>query len=72
MKEQPTKMSAPSVNSHELAWRKATASGGGNCVEVAPARGAIAMRDSKNPEGAILLFDRSAWASFVTAVKSGN
>ncbi|MEV5408258.1 DUF397 domain-containing protein [Thermopolyspora sp. NPDC052614] len=62
-------MSATHVNRREPAWRKATASGGGNCVEVAPFHGSIAMRDSKNPEGAILVIDPNAWASFVTAIK---
>ncbi len=40
-----------------LTWRKASRSGenGGNCVELARAGGAIAIRDSKDPDGPVLL-----------------
>lgn len=49
-------------------WRKASHSGGngGECVEVAPADTQIAVRDSKDPDGAALTFSTSAWRKFIT------
>ncbi|HEY1346575.1 MAG TPA: DUF397 domain-containing protein, partial [Streptosporangiaceae bacterium] len=41
----------------------------GQCVEVAPVAGAVAVRDSKNPAGPRLIFTRQAWAAFVEGVK---
>lgn len=52
-------------------WRKASRSGenGGNCVEVAGLTGAVAVRDSKDPEGPVLLLTREALR---TAVQSAT
>ncbi|MFA1546675.1 DUF397 domain-containing protein [Actinomadura chokoriensis] len=43
-------------------WRKASRSGenGGNCVELADVAGAVAVRDSKDPNGPILLLTSNA------------
>ncbi|TDC53014.1 DUF397 domain-containing protein [Actinomadura sp. KC345] len=43
-------------------WRKASHSGenGGNCVELAGLPGAVAVRDSKDPGGPVLLLTRAA------------
>nr|WP_301176411.1 DUF397 domain-containing protein [Actinomadura geliboluensis] len=43
-------------------WRKSTHSGsnGGNCVELAAVTGAVAVRDSKDPDGPVLLLTRAA------------
>lgn len=54
-------------------WRKSSYSGGsGNCVEIA-ARPAdlVAVRDSKHPDGPVLLFTASGFSDFVTAVRTG-
>ncbi|GAA0582642.1 DUF397 domain-containing protein [Actinomadura livida] len=50
-------------------WRKSsyTGSNGGNCVELADAAGAVAVRDSKDPDGPVLLLTRTALR---TAVQS--
>jgi hypothetical protein len=56
-------------------WRKSTRSGGngGNCVEVADnLPDAVAVRDSKDPEGPVLTFQPSHWAGFVTSCKAGQ
>jgi hypothetical protein len=55
-------------------WRKSTRSGAASssCVEVATVRSAIAVRDSKDPEGPALLFDRAAWRNFARGVKAGE
>jgi hypothetical protein len=53
-------------------WRKSTYSGGngGACVEVARnLPGIVAVRDSKNPDGAALTFSPAAWDEFLAAVR---
>jgi hypothetical protein len=54
-------------------WRKSSHSGsnGGNCVEVArtlPA--AVAVRDSKDPDGPKLIFTSADWAAFTAAIRA--
>ncbi len=51
-------------------WRTASASGGGNCINIAEAEDGILVRDSKNPDGPALFYGRSEWRAFMTAVKS--
>ncbi|MEU0480063.1 DUF397 domain-containing protein [Streptosporangium sp. NPDC006013] len=56
-------------------WRKSSRSGpnGGQCVEVAAnLPDAVAVRDSKDPDGAKLLFTPAQWRSFVGGIKSGK
>lgn len=54
-------------------WRKATASqANGECIEVAFVPGAVAMRDSKDPEGPALLFTAAEWAAFLGGAKAGE
>ena len=36
------------------------------------AAGGVAVRDSKNPYGNVLLYNRSAWVSFVSAPQLGQ
>ncbi len=54
-----------------LQWRKATysSSNGGNCIEVAPVRRTVAVRDSKDPDGPRLAFGPQAWKAFMAEVK---
>ncbi|MER7043519.1 DUF397 domain-containing protein [Streptomyces jumonjinensis] len=54
-------------------WRKASFSAGeGNCVEVADctefASRGIAIRDSKDSEGPVLLFQRATFSAFVSGI----
>ncbi|WP_432096349.1 DUF397 domain-containing protein [Streptomyces sp. bgisy100] len=55
-------------------WRKSSYSGddGGDCVEIAPAPCAVAVRDSKDPNGPALTFSREAFTAFVTAAATGE
>lgn len=57
-----------------FSWTKSSYSGGnGACVEVAtPTTGAIAVRDSKDPDGPRLTFDNAAWNTFVADVNGGT
>ncbi|WP_433244216.1 DUF397 domain-containing protein [Actinomadura nitritigenes] len=52
-------------------WRKSsyTTSNGGECVELAAVPGTVAVRDSKDPDGPRLVFDRRAFAEFLTHIK---
>lgn len=51
-------------------WRTPTYSNGqGNCVEVADARGAVLVRDTKDPKGGTLAFGVNAWAAFLAKVR---
>ena len=63
-----------SVNLDGAAWRKSTRSGpySDNCVEVAFIGGAVALRDSKDRAGAVLLFAPEEWLAFVGGTKDGE
>ncbi|MET8543063.1 DUF397 domain-containing protein [Kitasatospora sp. NPDC004799] len=55
-------------------WAKSSYSNnGGDCVEVAAGvPGLTPVRDSKDPNGPVLVFPSKAWKTFVTAVRSGE
>jgi hypothetical protein len=55
-------------------WFKATdSSAGDNCVEVSFAdNGDVGVRDSKNPNGAILEYTADEWAAFTAGVRKGE
>nr|BFE64262.1 DUF397 domain-containing protein [Dactylosporangium thailandense] len=63
-----------SVNLDGAAWRKSTRSGpySDNCVEVAFVGGAVALRDSKDKTGPVLLFTPEEWVAFVGGTKDGE
>lgn len=50
-------------------WRKSSRSGSdSDCVEVATGARAVGVRDSKDPAGPVLAFDRRAWTAFVAGL----
>lgn len=55
------------------AWFKSSHSGAGQteCVEAAFFPGGIAVRDSQEPDQAVLAFSARAWGNFVAAVRRG-
>ena len=55
-------------------FKTSSFSGGdaGTCVEVALTAGAVGVRDSKNPSGAVLSFTSAEWHAFVAGVKQGE
>ena len=54
-----------------LSWRKSSYSGnnGGQCIEAGSGSGVIAVRDSKDRDGARLAFSPDAWAAFAAKIK---
>jgi hypothetical protein len=57
-----------------LDWRKSTFSwANGDCVQVASrSRGVVRVRDTKDPRGPMLAFDRGQWNAFVGAVRTNG
>lgn len=64
------------VDDHRLAgatWRKASRSTtNGDCIEIAHATGVFGVRDSKNPDGGLLILPRSRWASFLGKTRANG
>jgi hypothetical protein len=54
------------------AWQKSTFSTVNGCVEVAIIDGQIAVRNSKDPRGAVLVFSLAEWAAFLDGVRNGE
>lgn len=60
-----------------IPWRTSTrtGSGSGNCVEVAPlldGSGRVAVRHSKHPEDAVIVYTRAEWDAFIGGAKDGE
>ncbi|MBV7696849.1 DUF397 domain-containing protein [Streptomyces sp. TRM70350] len=54
-------------------WRKSSYSDGGanNCVEVADGYpGIVPVRDSKAPDGPLIVFGAASWTAFVTDMRT--
>jgi hypothetical protein len=50
-------------------WKKSSYSGNsGNCVEVADLGQAVAVRDSKDPKGPVLVVTPSEWQGFIASL----
>lgn len=65
------------LNLSGATWMKSSHSQGdsGACIEWAPAftsRGAVPVRDSKDPDGPALTFTSAAWTAFTQGVCSGD
>jgi Domain of unknown function (DUF397) len=54
------------------AWRKSSHSGPNGCVEVAILGPTIAVRDSKDRVGPVLVFDPHEWKAFLSGVRDGE
>jgi Domain of unknown function (DUF397) len=56
-----------------LAWLKARAStANGECVEIASTAGRIAIRDSKDPDGLILVYTSGEFRAFLDSTRNGK
>jgi hypothetical protein len=64
-------MNEPSFSN--LQWRKSSHSGSqsGTCVELAQAGPVIAVRDSKDPDGPVLLLEPSQWRALRHRLRFG-
>jgi hypothetical protein len=60
------------ANCVEVAWRTACHNLETACVEVAPGRGEVLVRDSKDTDGPRLAFSPGGWSEFLAAVKAGE
>lgn len=68
---------AQASNLEGAAWFKSSYSnGGGACIEAADLRqspyNAVAVRDSKVPDGAALLLSSAQFSTFLAAVRNGR
>lgn len=63
----------PTPDLSRAIWRTSTRSGGnGNCVEVAAnLPGVIAIRDSKDRTGPVLIFGHATWEAFTAQLRDG-
>lgn len=57
------------VGSSATAWRKSSASGGSDCVEVAFAPEVALVRQSRNIAGTPLAFSMVSWGAFVDSLR---
>ena len=55
-----------------LVWRKSTLSNSNGCVEVAMQDDGVAVRDSKDQHGPVLVFSRREWEAFLGGVRAGE
>ena len=55
----------------DLVWRKSSysAGNGGACVEIAQSPAAVWVRDSKDPGGPVLAFNRAEWSAFLAGTQ---
>lgn len=73
-KDSPNLSKDTTDNEVAQTWRTSTKSiGNGQCVEAARlVDGRLAMRDSKDKSGAVLLFGQNVWRVFIARVKRGD
>jgi hypothetical protein len=65
-------MEAASFESNDFYKSTFSPPSDGGCVEVAIKPGIIGVRDSKNRDGAVLVFNRIEWDAFLKGVKAGE
>jgi prepilin-type processing-associated H-X9-DG protein len=60
------------VDLSNAVWRKSRHSASNGCVEIAFVDGHVAVRDSKDRQGPVLVFTPIEWDAFVAGVRDGE
>jgi hypothetical protein len=60
------------VDPSKATWRKSTWSHNNGCVEVAFIGTRVAIRDSKDRNGPVLVFTASEWDAFISGARDGE
>jgi hypothetical protein len=60
------------VDLSTASWRKSSWSNANGCVEVAFVQGRVAVRDSKDRTGPVLLFTSHEWDAFLRGARDGE
>jgi hypothetical protein len=60
------------VDLSQAVWRKSSWSEANGCVEVAFVEDQVALRDSKDRDGPVLVFSTQEWASLLGRIRSGE
>lgn len=60
------------MNLSHAVWKKSTYSAASDCIEIAFLDGQVAIRDSKDSGGPVLLFTKREWNAFVAGVHDGQ
>jgi len=67
------KLTLSDVERQSLTWLKAQSStNNGQCVEIASTAGKVAIRDSKDPDGPILVYTSREFSAFLEGARSGE
>jgi hypothetical protein len=54
-------------------WQKSSfCNGASSCVEIGKRENGVHVRDGKNPDGPVLVFDKEEWAAFLAGAKDGE
>jgi hypothetical protein len=53
-------------------WRTSRSCSNGSCIEVATIDNLVGIRDSKNPDGEVLLYTVNEWKDFLAGAKNGD
>ncbi|MEV1289389.1 DUF397 domain-containing protein [Micromonospora sp. NPDC049679] len=63
----------PMPDISQAIWIKSSrSSGNGQCVEVAGLAEGVGVRDSKDADGPVLVFNERMWTAFVTSLGDGG
>jgi predicted secreted Zn-dependent protease len=54
------------------AWQKSSYSHTNGCVEVTAVEGRVAIRNSEDPHGKVLIFTKTQWQAFLDGVRNGE
>lgn len=57
------------IDGRELHWKKSARCDSGACVEAALGTDSVILRDSKDPDGPRLAFERDAWVALLDWLK---